>query len=1167
MTKKILSAFALLLCASFFIRPVQNVKAQSVFSTDFSNNGYYNSSLNGADLLERCLKLDLFEGERASIEEKTDFVLKYYSDIPRGCVTCKLDEPGLKIDVKADKFSYCAANGMTVEWTPYSVNGVDYNGGSCEIPVSAEDYVSVIYRAEFILNCSAVNELLNFYYNEAKAASEKIKSKEAEYQSALSKYQSDVQNYKAYLEDLKKYELDCAAYENYKAEYSEWKRKNDLYVAYLAEYADYLRELEDYNNYDVKYQQYLNEYARYNEYLAECKDYQAKYEEYRKMLDDPTLNKVSSQLDILEYLDMPAGDSTIGKRTLKGAITGNAVTQVISRLQEIKSKNLRGMKIDPNSVESAAKATITLRDLISKYESCVSENDKYSYYISNYEALKANFSELLRTLDYLYSTDMVKGKVEEKNWVPQFRILLAQLFEISNALDNNAIGNYEKTHYVSSNLSWTGAKNFDSGYRIDGLLPSEILNGATLADTNDAVPLSDGVPNIPAEPTPPKPVEQPVAPGARPAQPVAPDEIPYPGPEPEKISEPVAPEKVDLPDEPVKYSPTEQESDLSGKLERGEIKARVEYNSDVKVFAETEVKRYFRNFKSINVSFWKSRGDSQPLYRAIAEAGVAESNFSVTYKGELPVKNQTGYTCVFECWEDEFGNPVDLNNLPSDCDELNLYPRFTEIPELYDVIWVIDGTEYPSKAAYDSYPQYDGPTPYKPADGDGREYRFTGWDRDIEKMTCETARYTAVFERSVLITWKFYASATVTSVWPDDIPEFNGIPERPRDSYYFYTFLSWDRKIEPAVAGKDEVYTAVFEKNYIVPLGDGGAEVGENGENQLFADCSRLYQNKLSIGELTRLAAADNLGILIKFLGLELSFNPSETKELFDSGADAVLIKTEQILFKQYRYFVEIESSGGNEFIFTFKASGVFDPVSSHLYRLDEEGNSFETRFKLLDNQISFSMTAGYVYEIYPQYSVSVINNGIAEVYTDLQLAKFNQKVTVFLGELADGRFFEKFYAQDADGNRITVSADNTFIMPQTDVIVGAECGFCEYNVTFIADGKVISNRKYRYGETVEPPSMVFKASDGVNSYTFAGWDKEIVSVTENAEYTAVFTAEKLKDISAEPASGMAGFIIWAFNNFALICVCSALFIAVLTTCIILAVKTVRKKRNCDKKP
>lgn len=63
-------------------------------------------------------------------------------------------------------------------------------------------------------------------------------------------------------------------------------------------------------------------------------------------------------------------------------------------------------------------------------------------------------------------------------------------------------------------------------------------------------------------------------------------------------------------------------------------------------------------------------------------------------------------------------------------------------------------------------------------------------------------------------------------------------------------------------------------------------------------------------------------------------------------------------------------------------------------------------------------------------------------------------------------------------------------------------------HVTFLNwDGSTLSEGDYMYGDIVDVPQTPVKPDDVVYSYTFTGWDQEVVPCQDDATYTATYTA------------------------------------------------------------
>ncbi len=72
---------------------------------------------------------------------------------------------------------------------------------------------------------------------------------------------------------------------------------------------------------------------------------------------------------------------------------------------------------------------------------------------------------------------------------------------------------------------------------------------------------------------------------------------------------------------------------------------------------------------------------------------------------------------------------------------------------------------------------------------------------------------------------------------------------------------------------------------------------------------------------------------------------------------------------------------------------------------------------------------------------------------------------------------------------------------------------YIDYTVEFRDyDGKVLSSAVYHYGDAVTVPADPERPADSAYTYTFAGWDKEVVAVDGNVTYSATYEATAIRN-------------------------------------------------------
>ena len=68
-----------------------------------------------------------------------------------------------------------------------------------------------------------------------------------------------------------------------------------------------------------------------------------------------------------------------------------------------------------------------------------------------------------------------------------------------------------------------------------------------------------------------------------------------------------------------------------------------------------------------------------------------------------------------------------------------------------------------------------------------------------------------------------------------------------------------------------------------------------------------------------------------------------------------------------------------------------------------------------------------------------------------------------------------------------------------------------------------MSEKTYRYGETVEVPSDPVREADESFRYEFAGWDKEVTECAGDATYTATYRSVPVESSQNDDKGGLPG--------------------------------------------
>ncbi|MBR2432046.1 MAG: hypothetical protein IKB23_03930, partial [Clostridia bacterium] len=562
-----------------------------------------------------------------------------------------------------------------------------------------------------------VNRFLNLSYNDAQRLEVEVKEKKEAYERENAEYLINLEKYSEYLSSL-------ALYNAYLSEKRIYDEKYREYQDYLTQLEEYNEDIAAYNEYVALKDKYYLELAEYTKYLSYAELNLAKIEAYEKYRDK--FEAVESQLAIIKATKTSL---TSLKRTVYSAIMGDTVTAVIDKKGDI----VEVLNADAAVVDMAGVATENLRILLKDFFAISAKDTEaqYHYYVTNYEAFRDNFVNLLVALDNLYLTPGVRGAMIAEEKHEKYLILVAQLYHIANALSDEPIKSYNGNYYFDSDYEIGSTYSKDKRASVSKALENESF----ITDTDNASPLPDGYPIEPdvpeyrfmEEPKMPEPVPCPI--------------------EPTPVAEPVAPALVEKPEyvsvpgeAPIEYVAPREVLLIIEEYNAGRLSERQEYlGGDIIILPEITVAKTFVGAREVVVTYYSNEFDSTDEQRVIYSVRI-EENTCADYLGELPAKlEDSEFIYTHSGWTDENGKDVNLSCVSED---LKLYPKFSATQKEYETKWVVDGEEY-----------HENPGVPPLSQNDEIYYDFSGWERAQDPVTSDVV-YTAVFDTPLVLTDK-----------------------------------------------------------------------------------------------------------------------------------------------------------------------------------------------------------------------------------------------------------------------------------------------------------------------------------------------------------------------------------------------------------------------------
>jgi len=374
--------------------------------------------------------------------------------------------------------------------------------------------------------------------------------------------------------------------------------------------------------------------------------------------------------------------------------------------------------------------------------------------------------------------------------------------------------------------------------------------------------------------------------------------------------------------------------------------------------------------------------------------------------------------------------------------------------------------------------------PSKPAD-ETYTYAFIGWDKTV--TTCEgnatytaefvstNVEYTVVFKNEngmVISTNTYYYGQEIV------VPQ---TPTKAADNTYTYSFAGWDKEVVDCVA--DATYTATYTPIYIdytITFFD--------YDGTIIKTVNYHYGDTIEIAEPTR--EADNT-FTYTFAGWDNELGICTGNDFYTALYDATYID----------YIVIFKDEDGS--VISSLPYHYGDPISVPRNPTKASDNTYTYTFAGWDKTIvdcagDAIYTATYN-STYIDYTVIFKNEDGTVLSTKTYHYGDDVAVPTTPTKVSDNTYTYTFKAWDKEV--VNCAGDATYTATYDSTYI-------DYTVIFKnEDGTALSTNIYHYGDEVVAPTTPTKAADNTYTYTFAGWDKEVVACTGDAIYTATYNS------------------------------------------------------------
>lgn len=364
-------------------------------------------------------------------------------------------------------------------------------------------------------------------------------------------------------------------------------------------------------------------------------------------------------------------------------------------------------------------------------------------------------------------------------------------------------------------------------------------------------------------------------------------------------------------------------------------------------------------------------------------------------------------------------------------------------------------------------------------------YMFAGWDQPV--VNCAgNATYTATYTPDyidytvVFKDWDGTVLSTEVYHWGDTIVEPD-TPTKTADNTYTYAFTGWNKAVVDCAG--NATYTATYAASYI-----DYTIVFKNWNGDILSSNTYHYGDKVTV-PADPVRAADNT-YAYAFAGWN--------NTVVDCAGDAIYTATYTPAYINYTV-VFIDWNGteisAQNYHYGDKVTVPADPAR-------DADNTYTYAFVGWDKEIVNCVgNAVYIASYTSTYiDYTVVFKDWDDTVLSSKTYHWGDKVTMPINPVkeADNTYTYAFMGWDKDV--VNCAGNATYTATYTSTYIDYTVVFNDWN------GSVISTTTYHYGDEVTVPADPTRVADNMYTYTFAGWDKEVVNCAGDATYVAAYT-------------------------------------------------------------